>query len=161
MINITFLKTIVIGLILVIIQIIAIPFISVENILPFLPILPLVYFTLLNGQIFGTVSGAIIGLIFDIASGGLLGGGVLALSTAGFITGYFYSENKIDINTRSFWFIVYLFIATFIFSFLYASLSANNPSVAFLSLIFFEGLLPAFYTSIIGALFYLFISKRD
>lgn len=161
MINIAFLKTVIFGLILILLQVLTVPFISIENIVPFLPILPLVYFTLLNGQIFGTVSGAIIGLLFDIVSGGLLGGGVLALSTAGFITGYFYGENKFDINTRLFWFIVYLFTATFIFSFLYASLSPNNPNLTFLSLIIFEGLLPAVYTSIIGTLFYLFISKRD
>jgi len=161
LINIAFLKTVIIGFILILAQLISVPFISIENIVPFLPILPLVYFTLLNGQIFGTISGAIIGLLFDIVSGGLLGGGVLALSTAGFITGYFYGENKSDINNHSFWFIVYLFMATFIFSFLYASLSPNNPTISFLSLIVFEGLLPAVYTSIFGTLFYLFISKRD
>jgi len=160
LINIAFLKTVIIGFILILAQLISVPFISIENIVPFLPILPLVYFTLLNGQIFGTISGAIIGLLFDIVSG-LLGGGVLALSTAGFITGYFYGENKSDINNHSFWFIVYLFMATFIFSFLYASLSPNNPTISFLSLIVFEGLLPAVYTSIFGTLFYLFISKRD
>ncbi|MCK9280127.1 MAG: rod shape-determining protein MreD [Melioribacteraceae bacterium] len=161
MIKIAFLKTIIFSLILIIIQLIVIPFIAIENIVPFLPILPLVYFTLLNGQIFGTIAGALIGLFFDIISGGLLGGGVLALSTAGFITGYFYGENKSDIYTRSFWFIVYLFAATFVYSFLYASLSSNNPGLSFLSLIIFEGLLPTVYTSIIGTLFYLFISKRD
>jgi len=156
-----FLKTVIFGILLILLQVTAVHFIAIENIVPFIPILPLVYYTLLNGQIFGTISGAIIGLLFDIISGGLFGGGMLALSTAGFITGYFYGENKIDINTRSFWFIVYLFTATFVYSFLYASLSSNNPNITFLSLIIFEGLMPAVYTSIIGTLFYLFISKRD
>jgi len=73
-----------VGLAILFIQITMVPLISIEKIAPDLVIIFVVYMALRNGQIVGTVAGFISGLLMDL--------------TVEFISGYFYSEAKIEAN---------------------------------------------------------------
>src|SRR5690606_8443252 len=97
-----------------ILQLAIVPLVSFGAFSPDLVILLLVYFTLLKGQLFGTIAGAIFGLIFDLVSGNVLGITMFSKTIAGFVAGYFYNENKIESNTASISFAIIVFISAFV-----------------------------------------------
>jgi len=80
----------------VLIQLTVIPFVSIQDVVPDLLLITVVYFSILNGQIFGTITGASYGLIYDLISGNLIGGNMLSKTVAAFIAGYFSAETKRD-----------------------------------------------------------------
>ncbi|MBN2572214.1 MAG: rod shape-determining protein MreD [Ignavibacteriales bacterium] len=132
---------------LILIQLNIIPLISFSYIAPDLIVILLIYFTLLYGQIYGTVLGFILGFLVDILTGGILGAGMFTKTLTGFITGYFYNENKIHFNTSTLLFVFIIFIISTLDSFIYALITSQlEVSIAFL---FFEnGLLSGFYTAV-------------
>lgn len=134
-----------------IIQLTVIPVFAFQNIVPDLVLILLIYFTLLNGQLFGTVSGFLFGLIMDLASGGLIGAGMFSKTAAGFITGYFYNDNKVDINTGTLFIGIITFITCFFDSILFGFFSSNvENNTPMLTIIFEQGLLPAIYTTAVS-----------
>lgn len=157
---INFIKPLILFIPLAAIQLVLVPLISVINITPDLIVILVVYFTLLNGQIYGTLLGFIAGFIFDLISGGLLGASMFALTVSGFVAGYFYNENKIEINTVTFLFIIILFLCGTVNSFLYSSVANDNPDFGFLRLFFEAGILPGLYTAILGLPVVIFSSKK-
>jgi rod shape-determining protein MreD len=109
-----------------------------------------VYYSLLGGQIYGMMLGFLFGLFFDLFSGGVLGASMLSMTVATFICGYFYNENRVDTNTAGYFFLVILFIGSFINSLIYSFAGNFNPEVRFTALLLEGALLPAIYTSIFG-----------
>lgn len=85
---------------LLIIQTTIVPFISINGITPDLIIIMLVFYTIRNGQVYGTVLGFIYGFLFDLITGSLLGSTMLSKTIAGFIAGYFSNENKREIYLK-------------------------------------------------------------
>jgi len=148
--NIKNFKPIIYFIPLVIIQLTIIPLIAIDNIAPNLVFILIAYFTLIYGQVYGIILGFALGFIFDILSGGLVGASMISFTISAFLTGYFYNENKIDDNTKSFFFLLILFICGSINSFLFAVISNSNSSISTLYIILFEGLLPGLYTSLFG-----------
>jgi len=87
-----------VGLAILFIQITMVPLISIEKIAPDLVIIFVVYMALRNGQIVGTVAGFISGLLMDLTVDFVPGLSALSKTVSGFISGYFYSEAKIEAN---------------------------------------------------------------
>ncbi|CUS89954.1 rod shape-determining protein MreD [Candidatus Kryptonium thompsonii] len=87
-----------VGLAILFIQITMVPLISIEKIAPDLVIIFVVYMALRNGQIVGTVAGFISGLLMDLTVDFVPGLSALSKTVFGFISGYFYSEAKIEAN---------------------------------------------------------------
>jgi rod shape-determining protein MreD len=141
-------------------QLAVVPFISVQNISPNLIIVLLVFFTLKNGQMYGTFLGFLFGLIYDLISGGLLGAFMISFTIAGFIAGYFYNENKLDITTSSFLLTIIVFVCAFVALFLYSSVSNGNSDVRLIYQIIEDGILPAVYTSILSIPVVIFNPKK-
>lgn len=135
---------------LAVLQLTVIPLISIDFIAPDLILILIVFFTLRNGQIYGTILGFILGMLFDLASGGLIGAAMFSKTLAGFIAGYFFSEKRIETNLDSTMFIVIIFICAFVDSLFYSLLSATGASFTILSLFFEHGILPAFYTAVVS-----------
>ena len=133
-----------------VIQLVLVPFIGIDKVVPDLVIILLVYYTLKNGQIFGTVAGFIFGLAFDLISGGILGGAMFSKTLAGFITGYFYNENKTDYNTNTFVFVFILLLSAFVDSFFNAAVTTSTIDTGVLFLIVEQGILPGVYTAVVG-----------
>ncbi|MBL1212818.1 MAG: rod shape-determining protein MreD [Ignavibacteriae bacterium] len=133
-----------------IVQLTLVPLISVQSIAPDLITIVLVYFTLRQGQLYGTVLGFTFGLFFDLMSGGLLGSAMFSKTLAGFITGYFYNESKILENTTTIKIVFIVLLASLVDSSFYSLLALPEVRISITSVILEQGLLPALYTSILS-----------
>jgi len=145
---------------LVIIQLTIIPFISLGSIIPNLIVVLLVYFTINNGQVFGTILGSIFGLLFDIVSGGILGSAMFSMTVAGFVAGYFYNENKVDYYSSSLIFLLIIFFSAFIDSFIFLLVSSSEIKLTASDLILEQGVLPAIFTMLISLPLLLFNQRK-
>lgn len=144
-----------------VIQLTIIPFLQFDYVTPDLVLILLVYFTLQQGQLYGTILGFIFGFLFDIISGGLLGSSMFAKTLAGFIAGYFYNENKIDRNVGSYFFVVVVFAAALIDSFFYALFGSAETSRNIFGIVFRHSFLSGTYTALISLIIVIFKpSKR-
>ncbi|MEW6652110.1 MAG: rod shape-determining protein MreD [Bacteroidota bacterium] len=146
----SYLKPILYFIPLIILQLTVIPLISIFGVVPNLIIITTLYFALQGGQIYGMVLGFFFGFFFDLFSGGVLGASMLSMTIALFISGYFYNENRVDTNTASYFFLVILFITSFVNSIIYSFAGNFNPEVRFSVLILEGAIFPACYTTIIG-----------
>jgi rod shape-determining protein MreD len=133
----------------VIIQLVVVPLIAVENIVPDVVTIVLVYFVLNIGQFYGTLLGFTFGFLFDIISGGVFGSAMLSKTMAGFLAGYFYNENKIEYNTQTYLFVFIIFLISSLESIIYTALSSPAPK-ALTVLILTGGLLPGIYSSVVS-----------
>jgi len=155
-----YLKPVLFFIPLAILQLVVIPLISIYNITPNLILILIVYYTLREGQIFGTILGFILGFLLDLVSGELIGAFMFSFTISAFIAGYFYSENKMDINLASYFFLLILFISACVNSFLYAKISNSASNVSLLLLMIEEGLLPGLFTTLFGLPIVVFSSKK-
>lgn len=153
-----YISTLILFIPLLVIQVTLIPLISIDYFAPDLILILIVYFTLTQGQLAGTIAGALFGVIFDLASGGLLGAAMFSKTLAAFVTGYFYSENKIDNNVRSLNFPLIVFVAAIVNSF-FSGVLSGTEELNLIFLLFERSLLPAIYTSIVSVII-IFISPR-
>ncbi|MBA4406430.1 rod shape-determining protein MreD [bacterium] len=145
---------------LALIQLTLIPLISIGSIAPNLVFVLIAYFTLINGQSFGTILGFILGFLLDLASGGLIGAFMFSFTISAFVVGYFSNENKIEVNTKTFFFLIIVFICGSINAFIYALISNLNTNVSLFILIFQEGLFPGLYTAFFGFSVIIFAPKK-
>ncbi len=132
---------------LVLIQLTIAPLISYRNIGPDLIILPVIYFSIKEGQMFGMVLGFIVGFLFDLISGGMIGSSMFSKTIAGFIAGYFFNENKIDLTLGSVLFMFIVFICSSIDSLIISILSASEDISTVALFVFKRSILPGLYTS--------------
>ncbi|HPN39800.1 MAG TPA: rod shape-determining protein MreD [Melioribacteraceae bacterium] len=132
---------------LLILQLTVIPLISYNNIVPDLIILPVVYFAVKKGQRFGMLLGFVLGLLFDLFSGGLIGPAMFSKTITGFIAGYFYNENKIDLTLGSAFFMVIVLICASIDSLFYSLFSVTENLSTFTTFLIKRSIFPGLYTS--------------
>ena len=155
-----YLKPVLFFIPLAIIQLVVVPLISIYNITPNLVLILIVYYTLKDGQIFGTILGFILGLLLDLFSGGLIGAFMFSFTISAFLAGYFYSENKLDTNLATYFFLLIVFISACVNSFLFARISNSTSNVSLLLLLIEEGLLPGLYTTLFGLPIVVFNSRK-
>lgn len=154
------LRPILIFIPLAIIQLTLVPMISIGSIAPNLVFVLIIYFTLKNGQAYGTLLGFILGFFLDLVSGGLIGAFMFSFTLSAFIAGYFYNENKIEFNTASFFFLIIVSICGSINAFIYAVISNSNSDVNLFFLMFEEGLFPGLYTAFFGLPIIIFTPRK-
>jgi rod shape-determining protein MreD len=144
----------------VLIQLTLVPLISIEEIVPDLLLIAVVYFSIYYGQSFGTITGASYGLLYDLISGNLVGSSMLSKTVAGFVAGYFSSETRREkyLNTYSFSIVVFItaLIDTVIFSFF----SVIDFNTNFIAVLINYALLPSIYTSLLSILIVIVPYKR-
>lgn len=143
-----------------ILQLTVVPLISIESVAPDLITIVLVYAVLLNGQFYGTAAGFVFGFIFDLVSGGVLGSAMFSKTLAGFITGYFYNENKIEYYTKTYWFSVIILIIAMVDSIIYTALSSSAQK-SFLMMLFWGGILPGIYSAVVSFPFVIIKRKNE
>jgi len=145
---------------LLLVQTTIVPLLAIDTVIPDLILILLVYYSITQGQIYGTVLGFIYGFLFDIITGSLLGSAMIAKTLAGFTAGYFSAENKRDQYLVSYYFALIVLISSLTDS----TINAFFSSISFTSnifLIFFQyALLPAIYTSAIALMGMIFYPKR-
>lgn len=144
----------------VLIQLTVIPFISIQGIVPNLILIAVVYFSIANGQIFGTLTGASYGLVYDLISGSLVGSNMLSNTVAGFIAGYFSGETKREKYLYTYSFSLVVLISALIDAMIFSFFSVIDFNTNFLQALFNHALLPSIYTSIVSILVVVIPYKR-
>ncbi|MBV6445198.1 MAG: rod shape-determining protein MreD [Ignavibacteriales bacterium] len=144
---------ILIFILLLILQVIFVPFIAIENAVPDLVVILIVYYSLKEGQINGMIFGFATGLVFDLVSGSLLGSAALAKTLAGFVAGFF-SSKRVDIYLNTFRFIFIVLLTAFVNSSTFALVTNFDLNNNLVNLIFEQGITPALYTGLVSAIWF-------
>jgi rod shape-determining protein MreD len=146
---------------LAILQVTIIPFLSYRQIAPDLILILLVYFGLQMGQLHGTILGFILGFLFDIFSGGIIGSAMFSKTLSGFITGYFYNENKLDVNLKSYMLLGIIAVVGTIDTIVYSFFSTTEIQTNLLILFFEQGILPGLYSACIAIPLIVFYPRKN
>lgn len=146
---------------LLIIQTTIINFISINNIVPDLILILLVYYTIRNNQIYGTVMGFIFGFLFDLITGSLIGSTMISKTICGFTAGYFSNENKRDLYLKGYAFPLIVLLCGIIDSTVFSFFSTADYSSGILLLLLMQGILPGVYTAVLSILLIVFLPKRS
>jgi len=142
-------------------QVLIVPYIELNGIVPDLVLMLLVYYTLQHGQLYGTVLGFVFGAVTDLSTGSILGSTMFTKTLAAFIAGYFYNENQIGTLVKSPMFLVIVFLSSFVNSIAFSLIANFDISINLFMLIFEQGILPALYTTVIASLVMVFTPKRS
>lgn len=153
-------KFILASILLVVVQTTVTRYLSLEGIIPDLLLIMIVYISITEGQISGTLYGFGIGLLFDIITGGVIGISSLSKSIAGFISGYFFSENKIELTLGSYRFLLILLFVSSIHNLIYFLIFVQGSEISTLYAISNVGLTSALYTTTVSILMVLVFARK-
>ena len=131
------------ALLLAVANVVLIPFIAIDGIVPDVMLMWAIWVALVEGQMIGMLAGFGAGVVFDVVAADVLGSNALAKVIAVFIAGYFYLETREEEMTGSFRFPLVIllcgFIHNIIYYFFYLSMSPKilfikiqNPKLFFL-----------------------------
>ena len=134
-------------------QITIVPLIRLAGIIPDLILIILVYYSITRGQLYGTILGAVYGLLVDLISGNLLGLSMLSKTVAGFSAGYFTGETKKETNINTYNFSLIVLLCSFIDTIIFSFFSTFDLQTNILSILFEQALLPSLYTAVVSILF--------
>lgn len=143
------------------IQLLIVPLLSINSVVPDLILILLVFYTLQTGQIYGTILGFILGLFTDLITGNILGSMMFAKTLSGFVAGYFYNENKKSHYFNSYLFLLIVLLCALIDSVAFTLISSFDISKNIIMIIFEQGILPAIYTAVVASLIVFFYPKRN
>jgi rod shape-determining protein MreD len=128
-------------------------FLSIETIAPDLVLIWIVYLAITEGQSTSTTAGFVLGLLLDLLSGrdGMLGLAALTGTTAGFLAGYFYNENRITTTLGGYQFLLIVGVTSIIHASLYFLILLQGTDVGLAGTVFSYGLPTTLYTTAIAA----------
>jgi rod shape-determining protein MreD len=144
----------------VLIQLTVIPFVAIQEVVPNLILIAVVYFSISNGQIFGTITGASYGLLFDLISGNLVGSHMLSKTVAGFVAGYFSGETRREKYIYTYSFTLVILLSALADAMIFSFFSVIDFNTNFLMALFNHALSPSIYTSIVSILVVVIPYKR-
>ncbi len=129
-------------------------FLSIRDITPDILVVWIVYLSIREGQLVGTVAGFLIGLAVDLMSGsdGMLGLSALAKTVAGFAAGYFYNENKTQQTLGGYPFIIAVAVASLLHNIIYFVIFLQGSPLGLQSIILMYGIPATLYTAAVGFL---------
>jgi rod shape-determining protein MreD len=136
-------------------------FIAIGGIVPDIPLILVVYLALRRGQIVGTVVGFGMGLALDLLGGteSMLGLSALAKTSAGFIAGYFYNENKMSQILGGYQFVVIVTLASAVHNLLYFLVFLQGSGINWTMTLLRYGLPTTLYTAAVSVI-PMFVSAR-
>lgn len=152
-----YIKYISLSLLFILLQTTVVQLFSLNGVVCDLLLVWVIYISIREGQISGTIYGFSLGLIFDMVSGGFLGLTSLTKALSGFLAGYFYNENKIEITLGSYRFLLIVFFASVLHNFLYFLIYHQGSEINLWSAVVNLGTTSTLYTttvSIIPVLIY-------
>jgi rod shape-determining protein MreD len=153
------LRLLLISVLLMTLQTTIVTFTSIGNIVPDILLIWIVYIAVTEGQMKSTVIGFLIGLTMDLVSGQFLGLSALTKTIAGFLAGYFYHENKIEITLGNYQFMVIVAVASLVHNVIYFVIFTQGSDVGLVTAIVEFGLFSTIYTTIV-AMIPMFIYSR-
>lgn len=143
-----------------ILQMTVIPFLSFNGISPDLILILLVFYTIRNNQMYGTLTGFVFGGICDLTFGTILGSTMITKTLSGFIAGYFSSENKRDSYLTPLNFSLIIFLIGIIDNSIFSFFSSFDLSENFISSLLTNTIMSSVYTAIISIFIMIAIPKR-
>jgi len=146
---------------LLIIQTTIVPLVAIDGAVPDLILIMLVFYTIRNGQVYGTVLGFIYGFIFDLITGSFLGSTMLSKTLAGFLAGYFYNENRLESNFKSLVFSLIVLLCASVDSVIYTFITQIDFSSSLFSLLIEQGMIPGIYTALLSFVVVIFYPQRS
>lgn len=159
----TYLKNAGILAALIIIQKTLIWLIAVTNydVTPDLVLIGVVYLGIRNGKIYGSVSGFFAGLVVDFISFSFLGLMALAKATAGFISGFFSTDqNKIERYLNSYVFIIIILLCSLINNTIYFTIYFQGGTLQFTDILLRYVVPTSVYTAIFGVIPIIFEKRK-
>lgn len=142
------------------IQTTIVPLIAIDTVTPDLVLILLVYYSITQNQIYGSILGFVYGFLFDIITGSLIGSTMIAKTLAGFTAGYFSSENKKEQYLIAYNFALIVLLSGFIDSTINAFFTSLDFTSNIFILFFQQALLPAIYSAAIALMIIIFYPNR-
>ncbi|MDD8019369.1 MAG: rod shape-determining protein MreD, partial [Bacteroidota bacterium] len=143
-------RLLVITLLLLTLQTTVVAFTSIANIVPDIMVIWIVYIAVTEGQIQATLFGFGIGLAVDLVSGQFLGLSALSKTTAGFLAGYFFNDNKTQNTLSHYQFLIIVGVVSLVHNVIYFVIFTRGSDVGLLTAIFEFGIFSALYTTAIA-----------
>lgn len=119
-----------------------------------------VYISIQEGQMSGTIYGFSIGLVFDMVSGGFLGLTSLTKALGGFSAGYFHNENKTEITLGSYRFLLVVLLSSVLHNFIYFLLYQQGSEINIWLAVLKIGLTTTLYTTTISIIPVLIYARK-
>jgi rod shape-determining protein MreD len=148
------------ALLLAVANVVLIPFIAIDGIVPDVMLIWAIWVALVEGQMIGMLAGFGAGVVFDIVAADVLGSNALAKVIAVFIAGYFYLETREEEMTGSFRFPLVLLLCGFIHNIIYYFFYLRPTEINFIAFFLRYGVFTTLYTAIIAVIPMLVISRR-
>jgi rod shape-determining protein MreD len=144
---------IIFSFLLIIVDSMLVKFLAISSIVPDLLLVWIVYIAIRDGQVAATTAGFLIGLGMGfLGSSPVVGLPALAKTSAGFIAGYFYNENKISSNLGGYQLIAIVVIASLVHNILYFTIFLQGSDFGWFQALFFYGLPTTVYTAVVALL---------
>lgn len=133
--------------------------ISSYNIAPDIVLIAIIFLAIKEGKISGSIAGFIIGLTIDLLSGSFLGLAALSYCVAGFVSGFFKSDdNK---YTYSYNFLSVVLIGTVVSNILYYVIFFQGSNLTLFDILFRYILPTSAYTVLISSVYIFFPKKKQ
>ncbi len=149
-----------IGILIIIVQVLISPLLSIAGVSPDFLLIFLVWITIREGQLAGEVSGFLLGLALDILSSNILGVHALSKTVACFCVGFFFDQERIDQNIRNWPFLLLTLLAAVVNNALYYFLITRGTDMSFAEFAFRYGAVGALYTVFISIFPLLYWSRK-
>jgi rod shape-determining protein MreD len=131
------------------------------EITPDILLIGLVLLGIRKGKIAGSVGGFLSGLLLDFMSFSFLGLMALSKATAGFVSGYFNNENKIERYTKSYVFIIIVFTCSVLNNLIYFIFYFQGMSLSFFEIVIKYILPTGIYTAIFAVIPVIFNRRKN
>jgi rod shape-determining protein MreD len=131
------------------------------EITPDILLIGLVLLGIRKGKIAGSVGGFLSGLLLDFMSFSFLGLMALSKATAGFVSGYFNNENKIERYTKSYIFIIIVFTCSILNNLIYFIFYFQGMSLSFFEIVIKYILPTGIYTAVFSVIPVIFNRRKN
>lgn len=131
------------------------------EITPDILLIGLVLLGIRKGKIAGSVGGFLSGLLLDFMSFSFLGLMALSKATAGFVSGYFNNENKIERYTKSYIFIIIVFTCSVLNNLIYFVFYFQGMSLSFFEIVIKYILPTGIYTAVFAVIPVIFNRRKN
>lgn len=137
-------------------------YIAVENITPDLLVILTVFIALREGQFTGEIAGFTVGLLYDVISSDIIGTNALAKMLAGFVAGYFFSEQAEPQDTiGSFRFLGVVALSAFVHNVVYYFFYIQPTDLSFTMFFLRSGIAATLYTTVVAVLVMLAVARKQ
>lgn len=142
-------------LFLTLLQLVVIPLISINNVVPNIVLIYVLFYSLKHGQNAGTIFAFFMGLIYDLSSSVLIGSGMFSFTIAAFVAGYFYKDDLRELVQNPKVVILLIMISSVLFFFFYSVLGTVGISIESHYSYFLYSIFSALYTTLFALSIYL------